>query len=151
MPKAKVSYHCFQCIEQLLSHDGMNLKVWKFLIIASSALNSCSVITGWISKFEWQLVALTCMWKLTDIRIFYWLMIHNFVFLVQIFAGGIIKYKDRYYHSQGIPALHLAENNDRCIIFQCLTCDPCSVLVCLCWGFMAQSTAKVMSSRSVTF
>ena len=43
--------------------------------IAFSALNSCSVITRWISKFEWQLVALTCTRKLTAIRLFYWLMI----------------------------------------------------------------------------
>ena len=43
--------------------------------IAFSALNSCSVITRWIWKFEWQLVALICTWKFTAIRLFYWLMI----------------------------------------------------------------------------
>ena len=42
-------------------------------------LNSCSVITRWISTFEWQLVALTYMRKLTVNHIFYWLIIHNSV------------------------------------------------------------------------
>ena len=50
---------------------------------AFSALNSCTVITRWISKFEWEPVALTCTWKLTAIWLFYWLMI-----LYANFAAG---------------------------------------------------------------
>ena len=55
--------------------------------IAFSALNSCSVITRWTSKFDWQLVALTCTWKLTEICLFYWLMIHNSMLFVQSLYG----------------------------------------------------------------
>ena len=56
---------------------------WTFIMpeaevsIAFSALNSCSVITRWIAKFEWQHVVLTCTRKLTAIRIFYWLFLHT--------------------------------------------------------------------------
>ena len=37
---------------------------------------------------ESQSVALTCMWKLTAIRVFYWLIIHNSLLFVQSFRSG---------------------------------------------------------------
>ena len=77
--------------------QSINLHVPESKVsIAFSTLNSCSVTMWWISKFEWQLVALTCMWKLTVIHIFYWLMIYNSVLFMQFFAASIITYIDQY-------------------------------------------------------
>ena len=41
-------------------------------------------------RMIWPEPQARAIWKLTATRVFYWLMIHNFVFFVQIFAAGTI-------------------------------------------------------------